>query len=138
MNQVTTGQADATFTLQSGSNPIPDSASARFDLSGSAKGESSWQSLGTPIAQYIGSTGTVDSTGYFAAWSINPSGTGLIGGPSGTPQPSAEITGQIKVEYRYTYDLIPSTETPGPLPLLGAGAAFGFSRRLRKRISATV
>jgi len=24
--------------------------------------------------------------------------------------------------------------TPGPLPLLGAGAAFGFSRRLRKRM----
>jgi hypothetical protein len=27
---------------------------------------------------------------------------------------------------------------PGPLPLLGAGAAFGWSRRLRKRISAPV
>jgi len=27
--------------------------------------------------------------------------------------------------------------TPGPLPLLGAGAAFGFSRRLRKRIQTT-
>ena len=28
----------------------------------------------------------------------------------------------------------PSTAVPGPLPLLGAGAAFGWSRRLRKRI----
>jgi hypothetical protein len=27
---------------------------------------------------------------------------------------------------------------PGPLPLLGAGAAFGFTRKLRKRISASV
>ena len=27
------------------------------------------------------------------------------------------------------------TEVPGPLPLLGVGAAFGFSRRLRRRIS---
>lgn len=26
------------------------------------------------------------------------------------------------------------TQTPGPLPVLGAGAAFGFSRKLRKRI----
>ena len=26
------------------------------------------------------------------------------------------------------------TEVPGPLPLLGAGAAFGFSRRIRNRI----
>jgi MYXO-CTERM domain-containing protein len=28
----------------------------------------------------------------------------------------------------------PGTPTPGPLPLLGAGAAFGFSRRLRSRV----
>jgi hypothetical protein len=28
----------------------------------------------------------------------------------------------------------PGTQVPGPLPILGAGAAFGFSRRLRKRI----
>ena len=27
-------------------------------------------------------------------------------------------------------------EVPGPLPLLGAGAAFGFSRRIRNRIKA--
>ena len=26
------------------------------------------------------------------------------------------------------------TSVPGPLPLLGAGAAFGFSRRIRSRI----
>lgn len=29
---------------------------------------------------------------------------------------------------------IPSSEVPAPLPLLGAGAAFGFSRKLRRRI----
>lgn len=27
-----------------------------------------------------------------------------------------------------------TTQTPGPLPLLGAGAAFGFSRKLRNRV----
>jgi len=31
---------------------------------------------------------------------------------------------------------IPSAGVPGPLPLLGAGAAFGWSRRLRKRLAA--
>jgi hypothetical protein len=31
-----------------------------------------------------------------------------------------------------------NTRVPGPLPILGAGAAFGFSRKLRKRIKATV
>jgi hypothetical protein len=29
----------------------------------------------------------------------------------------------------------PAATVPGPLPLLGAGAAFGWSRRLRKRIA---
>lgn len=31
-----------------------------------------------------------------------------------------------------------STAVPGPLPVLGAGAAFGFSRKLRRRIKAAV
>jgi MYXO-CTERM domain-containing protein len=31
---------------------------------------------------------------------------------------------------------VPSPSVPGPLPLLGVGAAFGWSRRLRKRIAA--
>jgi len=29
-----------------------------------------------------------------------------------------------------------TVRTPGPLPILGAGAAFGFSRKLRGRIKA--
>jgi hypothetical protein len=31
-------------------------------------------------------------------------------------------------------DATPTTPTPGPVPLLGAAAAFGFSRKLRNRI----
>jgi len=31
-----------------------------------------------------------------------------------------------------------TSSVPGPLPLLGAGAAFGFSRRIRSRIKAAV
>ena len=30
---------------------------------------------------------------------------------------------------------VPSTNVPGPLPLLSAGAAFGWTRRLRKRLA---
>ena len=33
-----------------------------------------------------------------------------------------------------SFDTSQSTAVPGPLPILGAGAAFGFSRKLRKRI----
>lgn len=34
-------------------------------------------------------------------------------------------------------DAITNTYVPGPLPVLGAGAAFGFSRKLRSRIKAS-
>jgi hypothetical protein len=33
-------------------------------------------------------------------------------------------------------NFINTAQTPGPLPILGAGAAFGFSRKLRGRIKA--
>ena len=44
--------------------------------------------------------------------------------------PTGSNTVLDAIENNYTQ----TTQTPGPLPLLGAGAAFGFSRRLRKRI----
>ena len=40
----------------------------------------------------------------------------------------ALFDGTVRVRYEYSY-------VPGPLPLLGAGAAFGWTRRLRKKIS---
>jgi hypothetical protein len=42
----------------------------------------------------------------------------------------------IKNSYRQDFTRAPGDEVPGPLPLLGAGAAFGFSRRLRSRLLA--
>lgn len=38
-------------------------------------------------------------------------------------------------DYRSVEFSLRSTSVPGPLPLLGVGAAFGFSRKLRKRIN---
>ena len=44
---------------------------------------------------------------------------------------SSYTTGNVNI------DAIKNTfQTPGPLPVLGAGAAFGFSRKLRSRIKA--
>jgi hypothetical protein len=37
--------------------------------------------------------------------------------------------------FRLTTDDQSSNGVPGPLPLFGAGAAFGFSRKMRKRIN---
>jgi hypothetical protein len=41
----------------------------------------------------------------------------------------------FKVEFTPGAPVPPPSLVPGPLPLLGAGAAFGFSRRLRRRIN---
>jgi hypothetical protein len=38
--------------------------------------------------------------------------------------------------FNFAQDPPPSTGVPGPLPLVGAGIAFGYSRKLRKRIAA--
>jgi hypothetical protein len=47
-----------------------------------------------------------------------------------TTVPGAQITGMSN---SFT-TMKNGTEVPGPLPLLGAGAAFGFSRKLRNRM----
>lgn len=41
---------------------------------------------------------------------------------------------QTSSSYNFAVDPAPASTVPGPLPILGAGAAFGFSRRLRNRI----
>ncbi len=38
----------------------------------------------------------------------------------------------------YSANIDVATKVPGPLPILGAGVAFGYSRRLRKRIKVGV
>lgn len=45
---------------------------------------------------------------------------------------SSSASGQVDVDA-----ITNSYQTPGPLPILGAGAAFGFSRKLRSRIKAS-
>jgi len=86
---------------------------------------------GSDLTQVAPYPNPVASSSYYTTWTIvaspNTGGT--------TTFNPAVINGLVKVNYQYTYD---SAETPAPLPLLGAGAAFGWSRRLRKRISATV
>jgi len=58
----------------------------------------------------LASMGFTTTTGLIGTWTLN-----------GTSETIQVVLGQ------------PSAAVPGPLPLLGAGAAFGWSRRLRKR-----
>ena len=51
------------------------------------------------------------------------------------PSPAGQITGLTNT-FLTQAPTPPPSGAPGPLPLLGAGAAFGFSRRIRSRIKA--
>jgi hypothetical protein len=70
------------------------------------------------LQNYFASAPVINS--YGVAYSVSP--TGLVGGAAG----NTNFSGKISLEYQYV---------PGPLPILGATAAFGWSRRLRRRIS---
>ena len=49
-------------------------------------------------------------------------------------QQNQTLVGDIAVYAQATLYTAPAAAVPGPLPLFGAAAAFGFSRKLRKRI----
>ena len=101
-----------------------------FQPSGSAEPGGDWQWVdGTPITSFINwypgqpDDFSGDNIGIFY-------GGGLIGSTwgdnigDGTFSPSTSFVVEAK----------DATSVPGPLPIFGAAAAFGFSRQLRKRI----
>lgn len=77
--------------------------------------------LPTPGPYLFPNTVTTD---YFkTAWSLTPDlPNGVFSSLNGS------ISGTFGLEFAYNY-------VPGPLPLLGSAAAFGWTRRLRKRIA---
>jgi hypothetical protein len=102
---------------------------ATLPLSGSATG------VVTPdpfiplslTADYITPPGTPrpSLTGYSASWAyISPPGP-LTGFTDST------VSGRIAVRWHYSYDI---QTVPAPLPLVGAGIGFAWSRSLRRRI----
>jgi len=92
------------------------------------------------IANTYASGNAINSTATFNAKTLTGIGfttTGLLG--TWTLQP---LDGSDTYNANDTIQVVigappsPSTAVPGPLPLFGAAAAFGWSRRLRKRIAA--
>ena len=94
-------------------------------------------------------TGTVQKQVYASLEDLNNGGptifdqTSTSGSPSGLLPLSNTSLNTIYVKDFYSVnnggqlDNFTNTfQTPGPLPILGAGAAFGFSRKLRGRIKA--
>ncbi|MFY7929376.1 MAG: hypothetical protein ACOVS5_10950, partial [Oligoflexus sp.] len=94
-------------------------------------------------------TGTVRKEVFAVDGSGNPIGNAIFdetstnGSSSGLIAFKDQSHNMIWVRDTYTVDagsqldnFTNTFQTPGPLPILGAGAAFGFSRKLRGRIKA--
>jgi hypothetical protein len=58
-----------------------------------------------------------------------------VAGGGGIFGNSLTVSGPLYLTYKYDDGLNPA---PGPLPIVGAGLAFGFSRKLRRRIQSSV
>ena len=117
----TTVGADYTPSNQ---NPIPQNAfrEVAFNFGsgfgGFGSGKASPDLIGlTEVTSFIieGTlTGATDSTNTIISFGV---------GPGGIPEPGSTVGGYYSV--------------PGPLPLAGVGAAFAWSRSLRRRIKAS-
>lgn len=81
---------------------------------------------GTPIV----SSATINNQ---TLASIGLTTTGLLGTWTLQPKDNDDPYG-ANDQIRLVVGQAPPAEVPAPLPLLGAGAAFGFSRRLRRRV----
>jgi len=111
-----------------GGNVIPSSSTRTLDLKGTYDGSGGFASI-TNAWSGFGVTSN-DGTANFTAVGpdLAPSFDPTVGG-SVVAKPF--IMGYVAVQYQYS----DASPVPGPLPLFGAAAAFGWSRRLRKRVS---
>jgi hypothetical protein len=111
-----------------GGNVIPSDSTRTLNLQGNYDGfggfasiNNSWSGFG--VSSNDGSA-NFTGTGADLAFNFDPTVAGSV-----VNKPF--IMGFIAVQYQYN----DASPVPGPLPLFGAAAAFGWSRRLRKRVS---
>jgi hypothetical protein len=92
-----------------------------FDLTGAA---------GTAAATYVPTNTAIgDTKSYANQTTLSDAFTASIGVTNGGIE-------QFTQSFNFAPTPPPSTSVPGPLPLVGVGIAFGYSRKLRKRIAA--
>lgn len=132
------------ITIQNSGGLGPISGTAAFNytiaVSGSPELMTKWQA--DTAGSLVGQTYDVvtNATGSAATSTINIPGNP---GPKG-PFDFTPFTASSNFTNTITNGAVPVQQltntviqTPGPLPILGAGAAFGFSRRLRSRVKAS-
>lgn len=95
-----------------------------------------------PNGPWYSSTVSLASLSDFVAPVASGSLTEGVFTPPSTTNPgdnSTFLISSLLSDTTLTYDWsLPTSQVPGPLPLLGAASAFGFSRRIRNRIKASV
>jgi hypothetical protein len=119
-----------------GGTTIPMNSTRTLNLAGNTyAGTGGFASIAMQNAWRGGTVKTATATGTPSA---NFSGTGADLAYNFDPTLSGSVVSKPYIEgwiaVQYQYEVIPSA-VPGPLPLFGAAAAFGWSRRLKKRIS---
>ncbi|MEB3243183.1 MAG: hypothetical protein VKO44_06055 [Cyanobacteriota bacterium] len=126
-NGSTPGMTSSAITLTPNVVSGPGVQGVISTVSGAYLGSVSTVSTNSAPLQSYFSTAGVAVTSYSTAYNFMSSPVGGLGTADLDPADgtSAVFSGKVFIEYQYV---------PGPLPLLGAGAAFGWSRRLRKRI----
>lgn len=106
---------------------LPPFSFTNFNITGGASNLfTSTTALTPPLTTFTNPpTTTPVSTAYFTtSWALlGPPDANLLSGFL-----NAGVSGDVGIQYVYQY-------VPGPLPILGSAAAFGWSRRLRRRIS---
>ncbi|MCX5952276.1 MAG: hypothetical protein NTZ40_02010 [Cyanobacteria bacterium] len=148
-----TATGTPTFTFSNGSNLTGTASSITLTpntvtgagtqgvistLSGNYLGSFSSLTTNTPTLRNYFSTGTPTINNSVTAYAIVSTPVGGVSSVDLDPGDgvSAVFSGIVYVTYEYDDGTV-AASVPTPLPLLGAGAAFGFTRKLRRRIQSS-
>ena len=108
-------------------NPVSTSGLTPLQATGSYSGTFNMITP-TGIQSYFAGTPTIST--YNANFAVPiPPGGGIFGN-------TLTLSGPLYLTYKYD-DGIVAPPVPGPLPIVGAGLAFGFSRKVRRRIQSS-
>ena len=125
---VTTNNAGL-VTLAPNTTSVTTVATSSGSFNGAAVGGLPTSASPTLQAYFSGSPLISSVQTLYSAQTLPPGASVVWDGVAGLFGPTT-LAGQFYIEYEYTGD----TAVPGPLPILGAGAAFAYSRQIRKRI----
>jgi hypothetical protein len=122
----------------------PDASNPRYPISGPSNFSTGSGDF-FPASSVSGITTVLDAPSIFSIANSYVLGTPIISSLTFNGKTLADLGLTPSSGSLGTWTLNGTTETinvrvynpvPGPLPVLGAGAAFGFSRRLRRRVNA--